>query len=63
MRINHTMEPEKYRVSGRIQVEPTRPEPDPKTRNFRVTRPEPDPNLTRKPEILGFLKIFKLVFN
>jgi hypothetical protein len=40
---DHTMEPEKYRVSGRVRVEPTRPEPDPKTRNFRVTRPEPDP--------------------
>jgi hypothetical protein len=28
----HTMEPEKKRVSGRVRVEPTRPEPDPKTR-------------------------------
>ncbi len=36
------MEPEKKRVSGRVRVEPTRPEPDPKTWNFRVTRLEPD---------------------
>ena len=30
----HKMEPEKKRVSGRVRVEPTRPEPDPKTRIF-----------------------------
>ena len=28
------MEPEKKRVSGRVRVEPTRPEPDPKTLIF-----------------------------
>ena len=53
----HTMEPEIFRVLGRVRVKPTRPEadpetrknrvtrsrPDPKTRNFRVTRLEPDP--------------------
>ncbi len=33
-RSNHTMEPEKKRVSGRVRVDPTRPEPDPKTRIF-----------------------------
>jgi WD40 repeat protein len=38
----HTMEPEKKRVSGRVRVEPTRPELDPKTSNFRVTRLESD---------------------
>jgi hypothetical protein len=47
MPLVHTMEPEKYRVSGRVRVEPTRPEPDPnptrKPEIFRVTRPEPDP--------------------
>jgi hypothetical protein len=34
------MEPEKKRVSGRVQVEPTRPEPDPKTRIFSGFRVE-----------------------
>jgi hypothetical protein len=40
---NHTMEPENYRVSGRVRVEPTRPDPTRKPEIFRVTRPEPDP--------------------
>jgi hypothetical protein len=39
----HTIEPEKKRVSGRVHVELTRPEPDLKTRIYRVNRPEPDP--------------------
>ena len=57
------MEHENKRVSGRVRVEPTRPEPDPKTRissgNPTWSRPLPDSNLTRKPDISGFLKIFK----
>ncbi len=58
------MDPEKKWVSGRVRVEPTRPEPDPKTRIFSgnptLTWPEnpnisglPDLNPTRKPEISG----------
>ncbi len=34
----HTFELEKKRVSGRVRVEPTRLEPDPKTRYFRVSK-------------------------
>jgi hypothetical protein len=39
----HTMEPEIFRVLGRVRVKPTRPEPDPETRKNRVTRSRPDP--------------------
>ena len=53
---SHTMEPEIFRVLGRGRVKPTRPEPDPETRNFRVTRLEPDPIFS------GFLKFFKMIF-
>ena len=41
--LHHTMGPEKYRISGRVRVEPTRPKPDPKT------RPKPDPKTSHVP--------------
>ncbi len=66
------MEPEKKRVSSQVRVEATRPERDPKTRKFSDnltwTRPQklkfvglPDSNLTRKPDIFGFLKMFYII--
>jgi hypothetical protein len=67
------MEPENKRVSGRVRVEPTRPEPDPKTRifsgNLTWTRPEnlkfsgyPTRIWPENPIFSGFLKIFSLNF-
>ncbi len=45
------MEPEKKRVSGRVWVEPTRPELDPKIRKFQKYFNQ---NIFKKPENIGF---------